>query len=679
MKLRSKLLLSFSCLLVCISAMAYFGLSSIRELARFSAITQSLSDALTSIDEARYYQLYYIHYNDVNQVEIVQKSLNKAKADFEIVYNALSIPENRASITEALKNLEAVQQHFNVYTGLHEESTQAYQTISKLGSLVSTSSIEALNLAEQLLAEDPSAINITRYRAIVNATDSLYQGRIGINRFIITPNKANAESATQDLEAARTEYKASVELFTGTRYSAELEALARQIQEYGAASEDYMQKALERDAYMQNINSIMPELAKQAANVFASVSKVSQGVQSDAYLKMVVALVIAIVFGVGLSILLTHNVINTLGRDPSQLSAISKRVISGDYNIADGKTAKGVYADLLAMVESLRQNIALAAEESEKAKEESAKAQEATQLAQKAKEYAENAKRQGMLDAAAQLEGVVAVLSSASTQLSAQIEHSKHGSAEQAHLVAESATAMDEMTATVMEVAHNASQAAEMAKLSKEKALEGAHVVTDSVTSIQRVRENSNDLKKDMLTLVQHIQSISEIMGVISDIADQTNLLALNAAIEAARAGEAGRGFAVVADEVRKLAEKTMASTTNVGGVISSIQTSVDKSMKQLDATVLKVETSTDHAVRSGNSLREIVDMADSAVDQVRAIATASEEQSATAEEINRAIAHVNSITQETVRGLNESATAVAELARQSESLMGLIEQMKRS
>lgn len=679
MKLRSKLMLSFSCLLVCIATMAYIGLSSIKEMVRFNGITQSLSDAVTSINDIRYYQLNYIHYNDPSQIDIVIKNIDKAKADFQMVYNALNIPENRASITEAIKNLDDVRMHFQVYSGLHEESNEAYKKISALGGLVSTSSIETLALAEQLLAEDPSSTNISRFRAIVNATDALYKGRIGVNKFIITPNKINADDANKNINEARKTYDDSVALFAGTRYTAELEALAKQIQDYETAAADYLQKALERDAYIQNITSIMPKLVEQAASVFTSVSKVSQGVQDDAYIEIVAALAIAIAFGIGLSILLTHNVISTLGRDPSQLSTMTKRVIAEDYEIADGGAAKGVYGDLLAMVESLRKNIAKAAAESENAKLESAKAHEATLAAEKAKEYAESAKRQGMLDAAAQLEGVVSVLSSASTQLSAQIEQSKQGSAEQAHLISESATAMEEMTSTVIEVARNASQAAEMAKLSKEKATEGAHIVTDSVTSIQNVRENSNALKEDMLALVQHTQAISEIMAVISDIADQTNMLALNAAIEAARAGDAGRGFAVVADEVRNLAEKTMASTSNVSRVISSIQTSVDKSMKQLDATVINVEASTEHAVRSGNALREIVDMADGAVDQVRAIATASEEQSATSEEINRAIAHVNVITQETARGLLESASAVAELARQSEALVGLIEEMKRS
>ncbi len=679
MKLRTKLLLSFSCLLICIAAIAYTGLTSIDSIARYSTTIQYLNNALTNIDETRYYELSYVHYNDKSQVDIVLQRLDDAATNFNNAYKGLNVQQNRDIVKEALANLNVFREHFIEYVELHEATNASYNSLFELGELVSKNSLEALSLAEKLLEEEPSLFNITRYRGIVDATDNLYKGRIDVNRFIITPSKKNAEAVTANMAAAASAYNEVSNFFLGTRYSKEVSELVKQVKEYEVAANDYTKKALERDAYLVNIRTVMPTLTAQAAQVVENVIIVSKGVQERVYLQILIVLAISVAFGVGLSILLTHNVINALGRDPSQLSGMTKRVINGDYAIDDGGNKKGVYADLVAMVTSLKENIAHAAAESEKAKEESAKAQEATALAEKARVYAENAKRQGMLDAAAQLEGVVAVLSSASTQLSAQIEESERGSAEQSALVGETATAMEEMNATVADVARNASFAAEMAKLSKEKATEGAHVVTDSVSSIQKVRENSDALKEDMLTLVQHTQAISEIMSVISDIADQTNMLALNAAIEAARAGEAGRGFAVVADEVRNLAEKTMASTTNVSKVINSIQTSVDKSMKQLDATVTNVATSTEQAVRSGNSLREIVEMADNAVDQVRAIATASEEQSATYEQINRSIAHVNTITQETVRGLQESARAVAELARQSESLAQLIEQMKKS
>ena len=167
-------------------------------------------------------------------------------------------------------------------------------------------------------------------------------------------------------------------------------------------------------------------------------------------------------------------------------------------------------------------------------------------------------------------------------------------------------------------------------------------------------------------------------MNVISDIADQTNLLALNAAIEAARAGDAGRGFAVVADEVRKLAEKTMASTHDVGNAISAIQTSTAKSVEAMEVALRQVEVASGFAGQSGDALAHIVNSVELAADQVRAIATASEQQSATSDEINQTLVKINSISGQTASAMDEAAKAVTELTRQAQALSDLIAEMKR-
>jgi methyl-accepting chemotaxis protein len=166
-------------------------------------------------------------------------------------------------------------------------------------------------------------------------------------------------------------------------------------------------------------------------------------------------------------------------------------------------------------------------------------------------------------------------------------------------------------------------------------------------------------------------------MTVITDIADQTNLLALNAAIEAARAGDAGRGFAVVADEVRKLAEKTMTATKEVGDAIGAIQHGTRANVEGVDKSVKLITEATTLADESGQALKEIVNLVDAASDQVRSIATASEEQSAASEEISHSIEQVSSIANETSQAMNEAAKAVDELARQAQMLNTLIRQLR--
>ena len=299
--------------------------------------------------------------------------------------------------------------------------------------------------------------------------------------------------------------------------------------------------------------------------------------------------------------------------------------------------------------------------------------------AEDARRQAENARREGMLDAAGRLENVVDALSSASSRLSERVEQSDRLSRQAAERLSEASTAMNEMNATVQEVARNASSASDMSGETKNKAGHGSDVVQRSLASIKEVLQVSLALKNDMSQLNEHALAINQIMGVISDIADQTNLLALNAAIEAARAGDAGRGFAVVADEVRKLAEKTMASTTEVSKAITAIQDSANKNMAAVDNAVRQIERTTEYAGESGHALEEIVMNADATADQVSAIATASEEQSATSEEINRAIMEVNDISTQTAQAMNEAAEAVTDLARQAQNLSALVEDLKRS
>ena len=333
-------------------------------------------------------------------------------------------------------------------------------------------------------------------------------------------------------------------------------------------------------------------------------------------------------------------------------------------------------AALGVMVGTLKHKIEEAREQTDMALAKSREAEEALSSAEVAAQETA-AKNDMILGACQRIEDVVSNANRASGELSAGILQSKKGAEVQARKISETASAMEQMSAVVIEVSRNATSAAELSAGARQKAEEGADVVLEVTRSIRSVQEQSRRLKEDMQTLGQHAQAVNRIMRVISDIADQTNLLALNAAIEAARAGESGRGFAVVADEVRKLAEKTMASTTDVDNAVRAIQQSADKNMRQVDEAVQTIEQATELTGRSGEALREIVSIVDGAATQVRAIATASEEQAVSSREMADAINEVDTVAGQTAQAMNNAARSVADLAGQTRTLHALVTEMR--
>ena len=393
----------------------------------------------------------------------------------------------------------------------------------------------------------------------------------------------------------------------------------------------------------------------------------------------VLGVVLSVLMGLCMGGYLSRNILRQLGDEPASLAALALRIAGGDLDAQFNPARKeiGVFGAMKHMVETLKGKIAEADQKSREAAEESEKAQLATAEAQEARKQAERAKAEGMLQAAGELEGVVEIVTSASEELSAQVEQSSRGADEQSARVRETATAMEQMNATVLEVAKNAQLAADVSGKTHKQALEGAQIVSDAVKGIEDVHAQSLSIKRDMDELGKQAEGIGQIMNVIADIADQTNLLALNAAIEAARAGDAGRGFAVVADEVRKLAEKTMSATHEVGTAIKGIQEGTSKNIASVDKAGDSIAQANKLSIRSGESLKLILEYVQEVNEQVQSIATASEEQSAASEEINRSVEQVATISSETAQAMEQAARAVADLAQQSQVLQRLIRDMK--
>ena len=392
---------------------------------------------------------------------------------------------------------------------------------------------------------------------------------------------------------------------------------------------------------------------------------------------LIIACVVLLVIGAAFSSIITRMITRPVTRTQTFARAVAQGNLDQELDIFRKDEIGMLADDLRTMVSTLKQYIVDANRKTEEADKATARAHEATQQAQEAAQFAENARREGMISAATDLERHVEIISSAAVELEAQIGHSADNAINAARSLQEVASAMTEMTASIQEVARNAARASEMSAKTRENADDGKEKVRLSLESAQALRNLSLTLKHNMGDLQEKTDAISQIMGVISDIADQTNLLALNAAIEAARAGEAGRGFAVVADEVRKLAEKTMISTADVGKATTAIAKSMHESMDAVDSAVAQVEKSTELAAQAEEALEKIVTEAEFSANEIRSIATACEEQSATSEAIDQSIQNVNSMATGSTDAMSQCSQAVSELAKQSQELDSLVRTMK--
>ncbi len=285
---------------------------------------------------------------------------------------------------------------------------------------------------------------------------------------------------------------------------------------------------------------------------------------------------------------------------------------------------------------------------------------------------------------AVQMSGVIGriadssnLLASAAEQLSSSATQIEDGADRQSGQTSQVAAAMEEMSATVIEVAKNSNQVSESARNAQSIAVKGGDVVSEAITAMQEMAESTSVTADTIKKLGKSSEEIGTIVSVINDIADQTNLLALNAAIEAARAGNQGRGFAVVADEVRKLAERTTKATKEISGMIKTIQAETGTAVSAMDEGTRKVENGVRLANEAGEALNKIVTGVENVTDMISHIATSAEEQSATTDEITHNMDSIAEVAKTNVAAIGEVSRATNEMARLATELKSLVANFK--
>lgn len=271
------------------------------------------------------------------------------------------------------------------------------------------------------------------------------------------------------------------------------------------------------------------------------------------------------------------------------------------------------------------------------------------------------------------LSETVGQLSDASDQLSNVSKETSMGVAQQREETDQAATAMNEMAATVTDVANSANMAAETTHSADQSAVEGKEVVFKTMETISQLAEEINMASSIIQKLERDSSDIGKVLDVIKGIAEQTNLLALNAAIEAARAGEAGRGFAVVADEVRTLANRTQESTEEIAAIIENIQNGAQQSVSTMELNQKRAQSTVEQAQQASDSLSAIADSVSRMKDMNTQIAAAAEQQSVVAEDVSKNVTKIRSIAESTSTGAETTATATHRLAELSKNIDALL------
>ncbi|MEM7576223.1 MAG: methyl-accepting chemotaxis protein [Planctomycetota bacterium] len=268
-------------------------------------------------------------------------------------------------------------------------------------------------------------------------------------------------------------------------------------------------------------------------------------------------------------------------------------------------------------------------------------------------------------------------VASAATEIASTSEEMAMGMEEQSTQVTQISAAVEEMSASVIEVARKSADASTNAQESGDAAEQGGRVVNETIDEMKAISEAVSNSARAVENLGKRGEQIGEIVATINDIADQTNLLALNAAIEAARAGEHGRGFAVVADEVRKLADRTTSATEEIGESIRAIQDETGQAVNNMNAGTKQVETGVAKATGAGDALTQIVNNATAVAGMIQSIAAATEEQSATSEEVARNLEAITGVTAAAKQGTDQAAAASLQLSQKAEGLLRLVGQFK--
>jgi len=542
---------------------------------------------------------------------------------------ARKLIEQPADVAMIDQQLAAVSQYKQAFIAMTQAGANREDARSKLGATADNAVAKVAEVEKALLQGD----SVAQFNSVIDLSKLIQQARFQVRGYTYSA-KTEAEQPALDAIDAALKNLETLPANLPEQHAANLQQATDSLKAYRAAVSQFRDSQVASAAALKRMSEQGDILLDLSKKLTTSQTIVRDTDAASAKNLLLMATVLALAFGLLAAWAITRQIVIPL----SQTLKVAERVAAGDltHNLISERQ------DELGQLQRAMQSMTL-----------------------------------GLRELIGGISNGVTQIASAAEELSAVTEQTSAGVNSQKVETDQVATAMHEMTATVQEVARNAEEASEAAVAADQQAREGDKVVGEAIAQIERLAIEVGNSTVAMSDLKRESDKIGSVLDVIKSVAQQTNLLALNAAIEAARAGEAGRGFAVVADEVRSLAQRTQKSTEEIEELIVGLQTGTQQVATIMDNSRSLTDSSVELTRRAGGSLASITRTVSAIQSMNQQIAAAAEQQSAVAEEINRSVLNVRDVSEQTSAASEETAASSVELARLGTNLQMLVGRFK--
>jgi methyl-accepting chemotaxis protein len=636
LKVRYKLTLGFAAVLLLTVCVAAIGVLSMDALISRSDKAQTAENLLNEANQIRYAQVRFEERGDEKYVAQVTDAVANIARLVEQKKASFSEPQDRELLQTIANQAREYQAAFEKLVAMHALKKQTRANW-----------VEAGNTTDKLIANLEQRWNGVQGNPVLHPTGDIAnialmttelskQNRLlrfTVRGYLMEESEAALNTLNQQFEALNAAIAPLEQELIGPQAES-LKTLKASATEYVDLVKKLPPIVASQQQTRQDMEAIFAKLYEQARGIISSQTQKRADDAQTKKIQVIGITLAAILLGVLIGWLIVRQITQPL----NQAVQIAERIGAGDMT---GQAPEPRHDEFGQLLQAL-------------------------------------GKTRGSLQALiGSIGGITAQLASASDELSAVPEQTSAGVSSQRQETDQVATAMHEMTATVQEVARNAEEASSAAQRADQQAVKGNTVVQRALSQIDRL-SNEVTLSAEAVTqLNQETDGISTVLTVINGIAEQTNLLALNAAIEAARAGEAGRGFAVVADEVRGLAQRTQQSTAQIEALIATLQKGARTASGMMDSSSTLARDTVTLAREVGTELQAITETVSVIQAMNQQIATAAEQQSSVAEEINRSVLSVRDVADQSAEAARETAASTARLAQLGGELQTMIGRFK--